>query len=34
LNPTAASRIERDDVLVVIGTQEQFEKLEHMVAAQ
>jgi voltage-gated potassium channel len=34
LHPTAASRIERDDVLVVIGTQEQFEKLEHMVAAQ
>jgi voltage-gated potassium channel len=34
LHPTATSRIEKDDVLVVIGTQEQFEKLEQMVAIQ
>jgi voltage-gated potassium channel len=33
LHPTANSRIERDDVLVVIGTQEQFERLERMVTA-
>jgi voltage-gated potassium channel len=34
LHPTAASKIERNDVLVVIGTQEQFERLERMVEAR
>jgi voltage-gated potassium channel len=33
LHPTAASKIEKNDILIVIGTQEQFEKLEVMVAA-
>jgi voltage-gated potassium channel len=33
LHPTAASKIEKDDILVVIGAQEQFEKLEKMVTA-
>jgi len=33
LHPTAASKIEKNDILVVIGTQDQFEKLEKMVAA-
>ncbi len=33
LHPNAASKIETEDVLVVIGTQEHFEKLEQMVAA-
>ncbi len=32
LHPTAASKIEKDDTLVAIGTQDQFEKLEKMVA--
>jgi len=34
LHPAAASRMEKDDILVVIGTQEQFEKLQQMVAAR
>jgi voltage-gated potassium channel len=33
LHLTGESRIEKNDVLVVIGTQEQFERLERMVAA-
>jgi voltage-gated potassium channel len=32
LHPTAASKLEKDDILVVIGTQEQFGKLQQMVA--
>lgn len=31
LQPQASSRIDRDDVLVLVGTQEQFEKLEKLV---
>jgi K+/H+ antiporter YhaU regulatory subunit KhtT len=31
LQPRAMSKIEQDDVLVVLGTQEQFEALEKMV---
>jgi voltage-gated potassium channel len=34
LHPTAHSKIERNDVLVVIGTQEQFDTLERMVEAR
>ncbi len=33
LHPRAASKIERNDVMVVMGTQDQFDKLEQMVAA-
>jgi voltage-gated potassium channel len=33
LHPNAASKMQKNDILVVIGTQEQFEKLEQMVAA-
>lgn len=33
LHPKAVSKIEKDDILVVIGTHEQFEKLEKMVTA-
>jgi voltage-gated potassium channel len=32
LHPNAASKMQKNDILVVIGTQEQFEKLEQMVA--
>jgi voltage-gated potassium channel len=34
LHPTAASKMQKNDILVVIGTQEQFEKLEQMVAVR
>jgi voltage-gated potassium channel len=34
LHPNAASKMQKNDILVVIGTQEQFDKLQQMVAVQ